>query len=52
MEQVRQQIERQPRPLPTLRVNPDVKDIFGYRFEDVTFLGYDPHPPIRAEISV
>jgi thymidylate synthase len=52
MEQVRLQIERQPRPLPTLRVNPDVKDIFGYRFEDVTFLDYDPHPPIRAEISV
>jgi thymidylate synthase len=35
-----------------LGLNPDVKDIFGFRFEDVTFRGYDPHPRIRAEISV
>ena len=35
-----------------LSLNPDVKDIFGFRFEDVSFQGYDPHPAIRAEISV
>ena len=50
--QVRMQIEREPRRLPSLRLNPDVKDIFGFRFEDVSFPGYDPHPFIRAEISV
>ena len=52
MQQVRLQLERQPRKLPTVRVNPDVKDIFGFRFEDVAILDYDPHPAIRAEISV
>jgi thymidylate synthase len=52
MEQVRLQLERQPRALPTVRVNPDVKDIFGFTFDDVAFQGYDPHPAIRAEISV
>jgi len=50
--QVRMQIEREPRRLPSLALNPDVKDIFGFRFEDVTVKGYDPHPFIRAEISV
>ena len=50
--QLRRQLERQPRPLPTVHLNPEVKDIFGFRFEDVTFESYDPHPPIRAEISV
>jgi thymidylate synthase len=50
--QVRIQLEREPRRLPTVSLNPDVKDIFGFQFEDVTFQGYDPHPHIRAEISV
>jgi len=50
--QVRLQLEREPRRLASLSLNPDVKDIFGFRFDDVTFPGYDPHPAIRAEISV
>lgn len=50
--QVRLQVEREPRRLPSMSLNPDVKDIFGFRFEDVTFQDYDPHPHIRAEISV
>jgi thymidylate synthase len=49
---VRQQLERAPRSLPTIRLNPDVKDILGFTFDDVTFQGYDPHPAIRAKISV
>jgi len=52
MEQVRRQLEREPRALPTVRLNPEVKNIFDFRFEDVTFESYDPHPAIRAEISV
>ena len=52
VQQVRRQLEREPRPLPTVRLNPEVTDIFGFRFEDVTFESYDPHPAIRAEISV
>jgi thymidylate synthase len=50
--QVGLQIQREPRRLPALVLNPDVKDIFGFRFEDVSFQGYDPHPRIRAEIAV
>jgi thymidylate synthase len=52
MQQVRLQLERQPRKLPTVKMNPDVKDIFGFRFEDVAIMDYDPHPAIRAEIAV
>jgi thymidylate synthase len=52
LSQVRLQLQREPRHLPTLSLNPEVKDIFGFRFEDVIFQGYDPHSHIRAEISV
>ena len=52
VEQVRLQLEREPRALPTLRLNPSVKDLFDFRFEDVSFESYDPYPPIRAAISV
>jgi len=52
VEQVRLQLEREPRPLPTLRLNPAVTDLLGFRFEDVSFESYDPYPPIRAAISV
>ena len=49
---VRLQLTRSPRPLPTLKLNPAVKGIFDFRFEDVDFAGYDPHPHIRGEIAV
>ncbi len=51
-EQVREQLTREPRPLPTLRINPEVKDLFAFTYEDFTLEGYDPHPPIKAPIAV
>ena len=45
-------VTRLPRVLPTMRINPDVKDIFAFRYEDFALEGYDPHPHIRAEVAV
>ena len=52
LEQTHEQLSRAPRALPTMRINPDVKDIFGFRFEDFTLENYDPHPPIKAPVAV
>lgn len=46
------QLTREPRPLPTMLINPEVNDIFGFKFEDFTLLNYDPHPHIKANVSV
>ena len=52
LEQVREQLTRTPRPLPRLHLNPDVKDIFGFRYEDFTLTDYDPYPAIKGTVSV
>ncbi len=52
MEQVREQLSRTPRALPTMRINPDVKDIFSFKFEDFTLENYDPYPAIKAPVAV
>ncbi len=51
-EQAREQLAREPRPLPTMRLNPDVRSIFDFDFEDFTLEAYDPHPHIKASIAV
>ncbi|HLF55630.1 MAG TPA: thymidylate synthase [Thermoanaerobaculia bacterium] len=52
VEQAREQLSREPRPLPALRLDPTVRSIFEFRFEHVTIEGYEPHPSIRAPIAV
>ena len=52
LEQARLQLSREPRRLPTIRLNPVVKDIFAFQYEDFTIENYDPHPHIKAEVAV
>lgn len=52
LEQARLQLSREPRPLPTMALNPTIRDIHDFRFEDFTLSGYDPHPGIKAPIAV
>lgn len=52
LEQADLQLTRTPRPLPTIRINPDVKDIFGFRYEDFEIIDYNPWPHIAATVSV
>jgi len=51
-EQVDLQLSREPRKLPEMKINPEVKDIFGYKYEDFELIGYDPHPGIKAPIAI
>jgi thymidylate synthase len=52
MDQVKLQLNRDPRPAPTMKLNPDVKNIFDFKYEDFTLENYDPHPKISAPVSV
>lgn len=52
LDQTKLQLSRELRPLPTMKINPDVKDIFEFKFEDFTLEGYDPHPHIKAAVAV
>lgn len=52
MEQVNLQLSRKPFPLPTMKLNPEVKDIFGFKFEDFTLENYQSHPAIKAPVAV
>jgi thymidylate synthase len=52
LDQAREQLSRKPYPLPTMRINPDVKDIFGFQYEDFKLEKYQAHPHIKAEVAV
>ncbi len=52
LEQSQLQLTREPRPLPTMRLNSEVRDLFNFRFEDFTLENYDPHPHIKAPVAV
>ena len=52
MQQAQLQLSREPRPLPKLKINPEVKDIFGFKFEDFELVDYDPHPHIKAPVAI
>lgn len=52
LEQVHTQLERTPRPLPKMKINPNVKDIFSFKYEDFELVDYNPYPHIKAEVSV
>ena len=52
LEQVKLQLTREPRPLPQMKINPDVKDIFSFKYEDFELVNYDPWPHIAGKVSV
>lgn len=52
LEQAKEQLSRTQRPLPKLVLNPNVKDLFRFRFEDIQIVEYDPHPAIKAEVAI
>ena len=52
LEQVKLQLSRDPRPLPRMLINPEVKSIFDFKYEDFQLTDYNPHPHIKGEVSV
>jgi thymidylate synthase len=52
LDQARLQLERQPRPSPVMKLNPDIRELSDFRFEDFALQGYDPHPHIAAPVAV
>ncbi|MCB0356928.1 MAG: thymidylate synthase [Bdellovibrionales bacterium] len=52
IDQAKLQLSREPRPLPQMRINPEVNDIFDFKFEDFELLNYDPHPHIKAPVAI
>ncbi len=52
LEHTNLQLTREPRPMPVMKMNPDVKSLFDFKYEDFELIGYDPHPAIKAEVAV
>ncbi|CAI2162030.1 2938_t:CDS:1 [Funneliformis geosporum] len=51
-QQVEEQLTREPKKLPILKLNPEIKSLFDFRFEDINLENYDPYPPIKAKVAV
>jgi thymidylate synthase len=51
-EQIEEQLSREPRSLPIMKINPEINSIFDFTYEDFTLEGYDPYPPIRGAVSI
>lgn len=51
-EQVKEMLSREPKPLPTVKLNPDIKNVFDFKYEDIELIDYDPHPTIKAPVAV
>jgi thymidylate synthase len=51
-DQVELQLSRAPKPLPTLKLNPNISDLFDFKYEDIEVLNYDPHPGIKGAVAV
>jgi len=52
IEQVKLQLSREPRPLPTMKLNPEIKSLFDFKYEDFTLENYNPYDAIKAEVSI
>ena len=52
VDQAKEQLSREPRALPQMKINPDIKEIDGFTFDDFELVNYDPHPAIKAPIAV
>ena len=52
LDQVQEQLKREPKSLPILKLGSEIKSLFDFRFEDISLENYDPHPPIKAKIAV
>ena len=52
IEQAQLQLQRTPKKLPTMKINPNIKNIFDFTYEDFELVNYDPHPHIKAEVSL
>jgi thymidylate synthase len=52
LEQAREQLSRQPRALPRMILNPEVRNLFDFKYEDFNLVGYEPHPAIKAPVAV
>ncbi len=52
MDQINEQLDRIPKPLPKIKINPGIKNIFDFKYSDFELIGYDPHPLIKGKVAI